>query len=70
MVAEYAPAPGRLVLFLEGGYDLGALRSSVPATLGALVGAGVEAEPPTSGGPGAGSLADYESERRQSLEQP
>jgi hypothetical protein len=57
-------------LFLEGGYDLGALRSSTAATLGALVGAGVETEPPTAGGPGAGPLADFESERRQALEQP
>ncbi len=40
VVAGYAPAPGRLVLFLEGGYELGALRASVAATLGALVGAG------------------------------
>jgi acetoin utilization deacetylase AcuC-like enzyme len=51
-VAGYAPRPGRLVLFLEGGYDLGALRSSVASTLGALtdVRPGSEAEAPTSGG--------------------
>ena len=35
VVAGYAPGPGRTVLFLEGGYDLAALRSSVSATLGA-----------------------------------
>ena len=53
-VAAYAPAPGRLVLFLEGGYDLAALRSSVRATLGALAGAPAGgSEPPTSGGPGS-----------------
>jgi acetoin utilization deacetylase AcuC-like enzyme len=54
-VAGYAPRPGRMALFLEGGYDLDALRSSVAATLGALAGvpgAGAS-EPPTSGGPGA-----------------
>ncbi len=39
VVAGYAPRPGRLVVFLEGGYDLGAIRSSVSATLGALTGA-------------------------------
>jgi acetoin utilization deacetylase AcuC-like enzyme len=70
VVAEYAPRPGRLVLFLEGGYDLGALRSSTAATLGALVGARGDTELPTAGGPGAGALADFESERRRSLEQP
>jgi acetoin utilization deacetylase AcuC-like enzyme len=53
-VSAYAPRPGRLVLFLEGGYDLDALRSSVSATLGALAGAtGTGAgETSTSGGPG------------------
>jgi len=49
-----APRPGRTVVFLEGGYDLTALRDSVAATLPALLG-----EPPhptereTTGGPGA-----------------
>jgi acetoin utilization deacetylase AcuC-like enzyme len=53
MVSAYAPGPGRLAVFLEGGYDLEALRSSVAATLGALTGAPRgSAEPPTSGGPG------------------
>jgi acetoin utilization deacetylase AcuC-like enzyme len=51
-VAGYAPEPGRLVLFLEGGYDLGAIRSSVAATLGALTGALAASERTTSGGPG------------------
>ena len=53
-VSAYAPRPGRLVVVLEGGYDLAGLRASVAATLGALVGvprAG-EGEFPTSGGPG------------------
>lgn len=52
-VAAFAPARGRLALFLEGGYDLHALRSSVTASLGTLVGAPrrpVSGE--TSGGPG------------------
>jgi acetoin utilization deacetylase AcuC-like enzyme len=52
-VAELASGPGRLVLFLEGGYDLEALRSSTAAALGALVGAPPSAiEKPTDGGPG------------------
>jgi acetoin utilization deacetylase AcuC-like enzyme len=53
-IAEWA-APGRLVSFLEGGYDLGALRDSVAASLPALVGAAagpIAGEEPTSGGPG------------------
>ncbi len=54
-VAGYAPEPGRLVVFLEGGYDVDALRSSVAAALGRLVGAPGpgDDEAPTSGGPGA-----------------
>ena len=53
-VAGYAPGPGRVVAYLEGGYDLGALRSSVAATLGALADAPepVDREQPTAGGPG------------------
>lgn len=46
--------PGRSITFLEGGYDLEALRDSVAATLPVLLGerpTGV-AEAPTGGGPG------------------
>jgi acetoin utilization deacetylase AcuC-like enzyme len=51
-VAELAGS-GRLIVFLEGGYDLDALRDSVAATLPALVGEPTAAaEPPSSGGPG------------------
>jgi acetoin utilization deacetylase AcuC-like enzyme len=50
-VAALAPA-GRLVAFLEGGYDLDALRDSVAATATALLGRPVRPEPPTAGGPG------------------
>ena len=56
IVADYAPEPGRLVLFLEGGYDLDALRSSVAASLGRLVGADPGGEAPTSGGPGSAQV--------------
>jgi acetoin utilization deacetylase AcuC-like enzyme len=45
----YAP---RTVLFLEGGYDLDALRRSVAATASTLMGEAVRPEPATSGGPG------------------
>jgi acetoin utilization deacetylase AcuC-like enzyme len=43
---------GRRLVFLEGGYDLDALRDSTAATLGALVGERIHAEAPTGGGPG------------------
>jgi acetoin utilization deacetylase AcuC-like enzyme len=52
LVQSMAPAPGRLALFLEGGYDLDALRTSVASTLGALLGARSDGDAPTSGGPG------------------
>jgi acetoin utilization deacetylase AcuC-like enzyme len=52
LVAEYAPRPGRLMLFLEGGYDPTALRASVTATLSALLGGSDSIERQTSDGPG------------------
>lgn len=51
-LCRYVPE-GRRVVFLEGGYDLAALRDSVAATLAALVDVDTRPEPPTSGGPGA-----------------
>lgn len=70
VVAGYAPAPGRLVLFLEGGYELGALRRSVAATLGALVGEAGADEPPSSGGPGMEQLEAVASRRHEALDGP
>jgi len=54
IVAGLAPQPGRVVLFLEGGYDLEALRRSVAATLSALVGGDHRPEERSHGGPGTG----------------
>jgi acetoin utilization deacetylase AcuC-like enzyme len=51
-VAQWVPVPGRVVAFLEGGYDLGALQRSVTATVAAFAGAAHDAEPQTNGGPG------------------
>lgn len=65
MVAGLAPRRGRLALFLEGGYDLGALRMSVAATLGALVGGGYQPEEPTQGGPGTEAVDQARNERDQ-----
>jgi acetoin utilization deacetylase AcuC-like enzyme len=48
-VSEYAP---RSIYFLEGGYDLDALRTSVAATASTLLGEPRRPEPATAGGPG------------------
>jgi acetoin utilization deacetylase AcuC-like enzyme len=37
-VADLAPGPGRLAMFLEGGYNLSALRASIHSTLGSVLG--------------------------------
>ncbi len=68
VVAGYAPAPDRLIVLLEGGYDLDALRSSVPATMGRLVGAGTPVEPPTTGGPGREQVDQVVERRRRTLD--
>jgi acetoin utilization deacetylase AcuC-like enzyme len=48
-----APQPGRTIVFLEGGYDLDALRASIAATLPVLLGEPAHPEEePTRGGPG------------------
>jgi acetoin utilization deacetylase AcuC-like enzyme len=44
--------PGRRLVFLEGGYDLQALRDSTAAVLAALAGDRLRPEAATSGGPG------------------
>jgi acetoin utilization deacetylase AcuC-like enzyme len=44
---------GRVLVMLEGGYDLDALTASTGAVLGALAGRAVVPEQPTNGGPGA-----------------
>ncbi len=44
--------PRRLVMFLEGGYDLAALRDSTAATVSTLLGRPDRVEPATAGGPG------------------
>jgi acetoin utilization deacetylase AcuC-like enzyme len=49
--------PGRRLVFLEGGYDLDALRDSTAAVLVALAGDRLHPEAPTSGGPGRDVVA-------------
>ena len=67
IVAAYAPLPGRLAFFLEGGYDLGALRSSVAATLGAVLELRHGVEAPTTGGAGTDEVHRAAVERRIAL---
>ena len=66
--ASHVPA-GRLALFLEGGYNLDALRVSVSATLGALMGAAAPTESATAGGPGADRVATWRDARRAALDE-
>ncbi len=67
LVESFAPRPGRLALFLEGGYNAAALRSSVAATLGTLLGAAVEGEPPSRGGPGAEAIQMAQTARDRAM---
>ncbi len=64
-VLDLAPAPGRLLLFLEGGYDLGALRRSVAATLGGLGGRMLGEESPTRAEPGLRTVDAVKRIRRE-----
>jgi acetoin utilization deacetylase AcuC-like enzyme len=57
--AALAPGASRLLLFLEGGYDLPALQASVAASAAALVGAEHGPEPVSSGGAGGAQVAQY-----------
>jgi acetoin utilization deacetylase AcuC-like enzyme len=50
--AGVVPAARRMVLVMEGGYDLRAISMSAGAIFSALLGGGYRPEPPTSGGPG------------------
>lgn len=58
---------GRTIAFLEGGYDLDAVRMSAVAMVARLGGAGVETERPTSGGPGRVDVAAARRFRERAL---
>jgi acetoin utilization deacetylase AcuC-like enzyme len=68
LAASFAPRPGRLALFLEGGYDLNALRTSVTASLGAVLGVAYDGEPRSVGGPGSDLVEQVQRQRRESIE--
>jgi acetoin utilization deacetylase AcuC-like enzyme len=65
---SFAPRPGRLAVFLEGGYDLDAVRASVEATLAALVDLDHATDGVTAGGPGRRELADAHATRQRALD--
>jgi acetoin utilization deacetylase AcuC-like enzyme len=67
-VVEFAPAAGRLAFFLEGGYDLAALRASVGATLSAVLGGVGAADGTSSGGPGIDQVRRAGLERAAAIE--
>jgi acetoin utilization deacetylase AcuC-like enzyme len=67
-VRAFVPLPGRVVAYLEGGYDLAALGRSVGATVAALAGHQMPTEPMTVGGPGREAVAVAARLRARSLE--
>jgi acetoin utilization deacetylase AcuC-like enzyme len=66
-VGRVAPT-GRLVLFLEGGYNVEALRGSVAATFSSLLGGDFVAEPSTNGGDGVDEIERTQRERLAALQ--
>jgi acetoin utilization deacetylase AcuC-like enzyme len=69
VVAGFVPQPGRLVLFLEGGYDLKALRRSVASCVSALLGGQHRTDDPTTGGPGTAMVVEARAARIAALRQ-
>jgi acetoin utilization deacetylase AcuC-like enzyme len=68
VVNEFVPAPGRMALFLEGGYNPLALESSVKATLAPLLGLHHHPPAPTYGGPGMTQLREDRTERLRAID--
>jgi acetoin utilization deacetylase AcuC-like enzyme len=68
LVNEFTPRPGRLALFLEGGYNQIALQVSVTDTLGALLGLHTHPAAPTYGGPGMNELSIAISDGHRAME--
>jgi acetoin utilization deacetylase AcuC-like enzyme len=68
VVRSFAPGAGRLVLFLEGGYDLDALRVSVGAAAAAVLGERFRPEGSTAGGAGSDALAFVRRRRAEVLD--
>lgn len=66
--ASFAPRSGRLALFLEGGYDLNALRTSVAASVGAVLGVSYDGEPRSVGALNTGLVKQIQRQRLESIE--
>jgi acetoin utilization deacetylase AcuC-like enzyme len=67
-VLELAPGGRQVVLFLEGGYDLDALRRSVTASVSTLAGRPATGEAPSTGGPGREQVARAAAVRARALD--
>jgi acetoin utilization deacetylase AcuC-like enzyme len=67
-VADLVPQSGRLAMFLEGGYDLDALRSSVHATISSALGDAALTEQLSHGGPGRGNITRIQRDRSTAIE--
>jgi acetoin utilization deacetylase AcuC-like enzyme len=67
-VADFVPRAGRLAMFLEGGYNLEALRSSVGATLGSVLGDVIATERSSYGGPSSDFVARVKHDRSVAIE--
>jgi acetoin utilization deacetylase AcuC-like enzyme len=67
-VASFVPRPGRLAMFLEGGYDLDALRSSVLATLSSVLGEVVVTEQSSRGEPRGDYVTRVQRDRLVAIE--
>lgn len=68
LAVSFTPQRGRLALFLEGGYNLDALRASISASLAAALGMPSDVEPRSSGGPGTEHVSLVRRERRAAIE--
>ena len=69
-VLEFAPSTGRVIAFLEGGYDLDALANSAGATVAMLAGERWQPEDPTNGGPGRDAVTAALAARARAEQEP
>ncbi len=65
---SFAPRTGRLILFLEGGYDFDAVAASAGAAAAAVLGQPSASEAETSGGPGLDLIEPMARRRAEVLE--
>jgi acetoin utilization deacetylase AcuC-like enzyme len=63
-----ATQPGRTILFLEGGYQLAALRASVGACAAVMVNERYRPEPASSGGVGRSRVEGYRARLFQDMD--